>query len=165
MDGKSFDSPGADYTHQPKPGGGQWCTFEILVADFDLGVDPSLARLAAIVHAADIAADVSTDPLGPGLQAIGLGGLDTETDDQQLLASGMFIYDALSLTHKAITFDRRMPEVDYDSLDLPATGTLPIGIPGATRASGARNKQQPRQVTPRRTPRAQPPPGAAPETS
>lgn len=87
LDGKSFDSPGADC--------GQWCTFEILVADFDLGVDPSLARLAAIVHAADIAADVSTDPLGPGLQAIGLGGLDAESDDQQLLASGMFVYDAL----------------------------------------------------------------------
>jgi len=95
LDGKSFDSPGADYTHRAKPGGGQWCTFEILVADFDLGVDPALARLAAIVHAADIAADVSTDPLGPGLQTIGLGGLDAETDDQQLLASGMYVYDAL----------------------------------------------------------------------
>lgn len=82
-----------------------------------------------------------------------------------LIHADLAVALSLSLTHKAITFDRRMPEVDYDSLDLPATGTLPIGIPGATRASGARNKQQPRQVTPRRTPRAQPPPGAAPETS
>jgi hypothetical protein len=51
---------------------------------------------------------------------------------------------ALSLTHKTITFDRRMPEIDYDSLTLPATGTLPVGIPGAARSDGARNKQQAR---------------------
>jgi hypothetical protein len=47
------------------------------------------------VHAADIAAEVHTDPLGPGLLAIGLGGLDVEADDQQLLGRGMFVYDAL----------------------------------------------------------------------
>ena len=57
--------------------------------------DPALARLAAIVHAADIAADLDTDPLGPGLLAIGLGGLDVEADDQRLLERGMFVYDAL----------------------------------------------------------------------
>jgi uncharacterized ferredoxin-like protein len=56
---------------------------------------------------------------------------------------------SLSLTHKAVTFDRRMPEIDYDALDLAATGLLPIGIPGAARAAGARNKQQSRTPTPR----------------
>jgi len=56
------------------------------------------------------------------------------------------------MTHKAIGFDRRMPEIDFDSLDLPRTGTLPVAIPGASRQGGARNKQQPRQSTPRRTP-------------
>ena len=30
------------------------CTFEVLIDDFDLGDDPALVRLAAIVHAADI---------------------------------------------------------------------------------------------------------------
>jgi hypothetical protein len=40
---------------------------------------------------------------------------------------------SLSLTHKAIGFDRRMPDVDFDSLELPATGTLPLGVPGAGR--------------------------------
>jgi uncharacterized ferredoxin-like protein len=58
---------------------------------------------------------------------------------------------SLSLTHKAITFDRRMPDIDFDGLDLPTTGTLPVGVPGATRAAGARNQQQPRHPTPRRT--------------
>ena len=26
-----------------------------------------------------------------------------------------------------------MPEVDFDALDLPSTGTLPVGVPGAGR--------------------------------
>ena len=63
---------------------------------------------------------------------------------------------SLTLTHKAITFDRRMPDIDYDALDYAATGTLPVGVPGAIRADGARNKQQPRQPTPRRIPEAPP---------
>src|SRR5260370_25981242 len=48
-----------------------------------------------IVHAADIAADLDTDPAGPGLLAIGLGGLDVEDDDYRLLDRGRFVYDAL----------------------------------------------------------------------
>jgi len=51
--------------------------------------------LAKIVHAADIADDLHTDPAGPGLLAIGLGGLDAEADDQRLLERGTFVYDAL----------------------------------------------------------------------
>ncbi len=35
----------------------------------------------------------------------------------------------LTLTHKAITFDRRMPDIDYDALNYAATGTLPSGCP------------------------------------
>jgi len=54
---------------------------------------------------------------------------------------------SLSVTHKAIGFDRRMPEVDFDALDLPATRTLPVGIDGAVRSGGARNRQQPRYPT------------------
>ena len=95
LGGKSFDAPGAHYTHQPNPAGGEWCTFETLIAEHHLDNDPALARLAKIVHAADIAADLNTDPLGPGLVAIGVGGLDVEADDQQLLARETFVYDAL----------------------------------------------------------------------
>ena len=47
------------------------------------------------MHAADIADDLGTDPAGPGLLAIGLGGLEVEPDDYQLLAKGRFVYDAL----------------------------------------------------------------------
>jgi len=68
-----------------------------------------------------------------------------------LIRADLAVALSLSLTHKAITFDRRMPDIDYDTLDLPPTGTLPHGVPGAARAAGARNKQQPRTPTARRT--------------
>src|SRR5215468_4722549 len=46
--GRSFDAKGADFTHRAAPPGaevGQLCTFEVLVADHDLGSDPALAEL------------------------------------------------------------------------------------------------------------------------
>jgi hypothetical protein len=86
----SFDAPGARYTHRDGK-----CTFEVLIEDHGLGADPALVRLARIVHAADIAEDIGTDPIGPGLLAIGLGGLDAEPNDDQLLEKGRFVYDAL----------------------------------------------------------------------
>ncbi len=87
---RSFDAPGADSVHR-----GTQCTFEVLIEEYRLASDPALARLAAIVHAADIRADLGTDPLAPGLLAIGEGGLDAEPDDQRLLERGSFVYDAL----------------------------------------------------------------------
>ncbi|HEY7703573.1 MAG TPA: chromate resistance protein ChrB domain-containing protein [Acidimicrobiia bacterium] len=90
MGGKSFDAPGADFTHR-----GKLCTFEVLIDDYNLGNDPALVRLASIVHAADVSEDLDTDPLGPGLLAIGVGGLEVESDDYQLLERGLFVYDAL----------------------------------------------------------------------
>ena len=94
LGGNSFDAPGATYTHRPAPGGGEWCTFETLIAEYQLR-DPALTRLATIVHSADITGDLNSDPIGPGLLAIGSGGLDVEQDDQTLLQRGMFVYDAL----------------------------------------------------------------------
>jgi hypothetical protein len=90
QDAVSFDAPGARYGHRDGK-----CTFEVLIEDYDLGSDPALARLAKIVHAADIASEIGTDPAGPGLLAIGLGGLDAEADDYRLLDRGRFVYDAL----------------------------------------------------------------------
>src|SRR5207248_1056843 len=92
--GHSFDTAGATYTHRRTPDR-ELCTFEVLIHDHHLGDNPALARLAAIVHAADIAADLRTDPLGPGLLAIGQGSLHVEYDDQRLLERGLFVYDAL----------------------------------------------------------------------
>lgn len=86
----SFDADGATYTHR-----GNRCSFEVLIDDFDLAGDAALVRLAAIVHAADIEADLHTDLQGPGLLAIGVGGLDVESDDHVLLDRASFVYDAL----------------------------------------------------------------------
>ena len=76
--GRSFDAEGADYTHRDTK-----CSFEVLIDEFDLGDDRALMRLARIVRAA------------AGLLAIGIGGLDAESDDQRLLERGSFEYDAL----------------------------------------------------------------------
>ena len=53
----------------------------MLIDEYDLAADRALGRLARIVHAADIEEEIDTDPAGPGLLAIGLGGLDVEDDD------------------------------------------------------------------------------------
>jgi hypothetical protein len=87
---RSFDAPDAEFTHRDG-----LCTFEVLIDEFGLGEDPALKRLAKIVHAADVPADLDTDPLGPGLLAIGEGGLLAEDDDHRLLERGTFVYDAL----------------------------------------------------------------------
>ncbi len=89
-DARSFDAPGATFTHR-----GDKCTFEVLIDEFELGADAALVRLARVVHAADIDGELDTDPAGPGLLAIGLGGLDVEADDHRLLERASFVYDAL----------------------------------------------------------------------
>jgi hypothetical protein len=86
-DHDTFDAPGAEYDHRDGK-----CTFEVLLDQFHLGDDPALARLAQIVHAADINQELHTDPAGPGLLAIGLGGLDVEADDHRLLERASFVY-------------------------------------------------------------------------
>ena len=88
--GHSFDAPGAEYTHR-----GSKCSFETLIDEFDLNGNAALVRLARIVHAADVSEDRNSDPLGPGLEAIGSGGLDVESDDLRLFERGRFVYDAL----------------------------------------------------------------------
>lgn len=98
LGGHSFDTPGATFTHR-----GNACTFEVLIDHFDLGSDPALMRLARIVHAADIDTDLDSDPLGPGLLAIGIGGLDVETDDDRLLERATFVYDALYAWCRRVT--------------------------------------------------------------
>jgi hypothetical protein len=87
---RSFDAPDADFTHR-----GDRCTFEVLIEEFQLGGDPAPAQLARIVHAADLPGELDSDPLGPGLLAIGEGGLAVEADGQRLLDRDLFVYDAL----------------------------------------------------------------------
>jgi hypothetical protein len=47
------------------------------------------------VHAADVSEDLDSQPESAGLLAVGIGGLEVESDDQRLLERGSFVYDAL----------------------------------------------------------------------
>ena len=98
--------------------------------DIDLGIAVGSAARTASLHAIDCRCQTRV-----AAAARKLGYITAE------LAVAL----SLSVTHKAIGFDRRMPEIDFDALDLPATGTLPVGVPGAAREGGARNRQQPRR--------------------
>jgi uncharacterized ferredoxin-like protein len=53
---------------------------------------------------------------------------------------------SLSMTHKAVGFDRKMPAIDdFDAIDHAPTGLQPVGAEGSPRADGARNRQIPRE--------------------
>ena len=98
--------------------------------DIDLGIAVGSAAKTASIHSIDARCQTRV-----AVAARKLG----------VIQADIAIALSLSLTHKAIGFDRRMPEVDFDALDLPRTGTLPIGVEGATRYGGAGNRQQPRR--------------------
>ena len=87
--GKSFDCPGADYTHSDGK-----CSFEVLVEGYGLQ-DPALHALARIVHGADIPADVGIVPEAAGLQAIAHGFAAICADDHRKLELEFPVYDAL----------------------------------------------------------------------
>jgi hypothetical protein len=83
-----YDVPGVELTHV-----GERCSFDAFVAKYRLD-DPALAELAAIVRGAD----TDRPDLAPqcaGLAAISLGLGRVFTDDHELLAQGMVVYDAL----------------------------------------------------------------------
>jgi AraC-like DNA-binding protein len=83
-----FDLPGVEYSHYKNQ-----CTFDYFIKKHQLK-DPALDRIAAIVRGAD------TDrhdfaPQAAGLEAIFSGLAYNSTDDHELLAFGMRIYDGL----------------------------------------------------------------------
>jgi len=97
--------------------------------DIDLGIAVGSAAKTAAIHSIDCRCQTRS-----AVAARKLG----------IIRADIAVALSLSMTHKAIGFDRRMPDVDVDALDYPPTGTLPLGIEGAGRYDGARNKQQPR---------------------
>lgn len=74
------------------------CSFESIMLKYDLTDDPALVRLARIVHAADVAADVDTVPEGRGLKAVAHGfSLLLGNDDHRKIELESPMYDALYL--------------------------------------------------------------------
>jgi hypothetical protein len=55
----------------------------------------AMLGLAGFTSPADLPGQLDRDSLGPGLLAIGEGGLAVEANDQRLLEGGLFLYDAL----------------------------------------------------------------------
>ena len=83
----AYDMPGAPVSHE-----GQLCSFDMLLAAFDLR-DAALTRLARIVRGAD------TDrhgiaPESAGLMALSLGLSRLHVDDHAMLDAAMPLYDA-----------------------------------------------------------------------
>lgn len=84
-----FDAPGVELGHHQGK-----CSFEAILEKYRLS-DPGLLRLAQIVHAADIAGDLHTDEIAPGLEAIASGFSLILADDRANLEKQFVVYDAL----------------------------------------------------------------------
>jgi uncharacterized ferredoxin-like protein len=77
--------------------------------DIDLGIAVRSAAKTAAIHSIDARCQTRI--------AVAARKLGVIKADSAVALS-------LSLTQKAIAFDRRMPEVDFDALDFPSTGTV-----------------------------------------
>jgi hypothetical protein len=89
MDAIPFDVEGAELGHVDGR-----CSFESIVLKYKLD-DPALRRLAAIVHSADVVADVHMTPEAAGLKALAMGFRSLYGErDQEKLEAQMSMYDA-----------------------------------------------------------------------
>lgn len=86
-----FDTQGAKLGHRDGK-----CSFETIIEEYDLlGSDPALARMAEIVHGADVSADLDRVPESRGLKAIAEGFGLVFDDDHAILEAEFPLYDAL----------------------------------------------------------------------
>ena len=83
-----FDVPGVELSHE-----GELCSFDAFLSKYLLS-EPALRDLAVIVRGADTGR-LDLAPQCAGLLAISLGLAGVFTDDDELLAHGMIVYDAL----------------------------------------------------------------------
>ena len=98
--------------------------------DIDLGIAVGSAAKTAALHSIDCRCQTRV-----AVAARKLGIIEA---DHAIALS-------LSMTHKAVGFDRRMPDADFASLDLPPTGTKPIAMTeGGAQHGDAKHRQQPR---------------------
>lgn len=85
----AFDAPGVELGHKDGR-----CSFESIIAKYELK-DPALARLAKIVHSADVAQDIDKEPIARGLEAIAVGYSLRYPSDEENLLHQFDVYDAL----------------------------------------------------------------------
>jgi len=84
-----FDAPGVELGHHEGR-----CSFESIILKYGLK-EPGLLRLAKIIHAADVADDIDTDPIARGLEAIASGYSLRFPDDIENLEHQFEVYDAI----------------------------------------------------------------------
>ena len=84
-----FDAPGVELGHHNGK-----CSFEAIIAKNDLK-DPALLHMAKIIHAADVAADIDTDPIARGFEALAVGFSLRYPNDEENLLHQFEVYDAL----------------------------------------------------------------------
>jgi hypothetical protein len=84
-----YDAPNVELGHKDGK-----CSFESILEKYGL-MDPALLRLSKIVHAADSEADLRTDEIAPGLEAIAVGYSLRFPDDMENLSHQFEVYDAL----------------------------------------------------------------------
>jgi len=83
-----YDIPSVEMSHV-----GDACSFDAFLKRYRLD-DPALQQMATIIRGADTARPELT-PQSAGLLAISLGLSEIFTDDHEMLAHGMVLYDAL----------------------------------------------------------------------
>jgi hypothetical protein len=98
-----FDMFEAEYTHE-----GDRCTFETLVARFDLD-EPGLRPLAEMVHDIDLADGRFARPETAGFERLIDGITRTQVDDEDRIAQGAALLDGFyqSFQHEAAPAGRR----------------------------------------------------------
>jgi hypothetical protein len=84
-----YDAPGVELGHVDGR-----CSFESIIVKYRLK-EPGLLRLAKIVHAADVAEDIDTDPIARGLEAIASGYSLRFPEDLENIENQFEVYDAL----------------------------------------------------------------------
>ena len=87
FNGAPFDVEGVFWSHR-----GDRCTFDVLLEELGLQIEP-LEKLAAMVRGADTAR-LDLAPEAPGLLAASLGLSRMYSDDLEQLAASMTLYDA-----------------------------------------------------------------------
>lgn len=84
-----FDAPNVELGHHENR-----CSFESIMLKYDLQ-DAALKRMAKIIHAADVAHDIDTDPIARGFEAIAVGYSLRFPNDEENIAHQFEVYDAL----------------------------------------------------------------------
>ncbi len=87
--GIAFDVAGVELGHHDGR-----CSFESIILKYGLK-EPGLLRLAKIVHAADVAEEIDSDPIARGLEAIASGYSLRFPNDHENLKAQFEVYDAL----------------------------------------------------------------------